>query len=151
MTDNWLRPGRLILTLIALMTGVSPFLADWNTTHIYNPYWPPHARFHNGQTMLMGAALALLTIWALWRRSGDQASNFFWAAMLTSLYWATQAGAILFPGAGYTDPQLGTKLPTFSNGVVFNQTMLDAVILPLVLCAYLWDRSRYAGLQSNQP
>lgn len=133
--------GRAVISAVALMTAISPFLADWNETHIYNPFWPPHAKFHNGQTMLMGAALGLLSLYALWLRGGDRQHNLFWGAVLAALYWATQSGAILFPGAGFTDPQLGTKLIMLPGGVPFNQVMLDAIILPTLLLAYLRERA----------
>lgn len=31
--------GRYLLTLVALNTVISPFIADWNETHVYNPRW----------------------------------------------------------------------------------------------------------------
>ncbi len=40
---------------------------------IYNPTWPPHAKFHNGQTMSMGAGLAAMTLWQLWRAQDSPA------------------------------------------------------------------------------
>ena len=40
--------GRTILTLVAIVTAVGGYIADWNHTHVYNPRWPPHAKFHNG-------------------------------------------------------------------------------------------------------
>ena len=53
--------GKGLLTIVALITGIVPYVADWNETHIYNPKWPPHAKFHNGQTMVMGSLLGLGT------------------------------------------------------------------------------------------
>lgn len=32
--------SRGLLTLVATITGIAPFVADWNETHIYNPNWP---------------------------------------------------------------------------------------------------------------
>lgn len=45
--------GRILLALVAVVTSVGGYIADWNETHVYNPRWPPHAKFHNGQTMSM--------------------------------------------------------------------------------------------------
>lgn len=53
---NW-RIGAWIITLVALVTIIGPFVADWNATHIYNPRRTPHAKFHNAQTMLLGLGL----------------------------------------------------------------------------------------------
>ncbi len=43
-------------------------LADWNATHIYNPLWPPHAKFHNAQTMTIAVLLGVSGLVFLWRR-----------------------------------------------------------------------------------
>ncbi|KAK4972597.1 hypothetical protein LTR28_012123 [Elasticomyces elasticus] len=51
--------GRWLLTVSAVFTGIAPIVVDWNETHVYNPLWPPHAKFHNGQTMSMGVFLSL--------------------------------------------------------------------------------------------
>ncbi len=56
--------GKLLISLVAIFTAVSPYLADWNETHIYNPLWLPHAKFHNAQTMVLGAFLGLLAIYS---------------------------------------------------------------------------------------
>jgi hypothetical protein len=33
--------------------------------HMKNPHWPPHAKFHNGQTMLMGVFAGTLSLCCL--------------------------------------------------------------------------------------
>ncbi|OAP57728.1 hypothetical protein AYL99_08466 [Fonsecaea erecta] len=59
--------GRICLSLMALFTSTACYVADWNETHVKNPRWPPHARFHNGQTMSMGLCLGALTAYFAWR------------------------------------------------------------------------------------
>ncbi|KAK1021021.1 hypothetical protein LTR33_018606, partial [Friedmanniomyces endolithicus] len=54
MSQSLLTPGRALITLANLLYAVGAFAADFNETHVYNPRWPPHARFHNGQTMTLG-------------------------------------------------------------------------------------------------
>lgn len=97
--------GKGLLTFMALFTAIAPFLADWNATHIYNPDWPPHAKFHNGQTMAMGLLLGLATLYFLWRRRGAPSTNLLSAGILLAIYWVSQMAAFLFPDTSYIDPQ----------------------------------------------
>jgi hypothetical protein len=49
--------SRLIFTVIGVTLPIAAHLADMSQTHIYNPHWPPHAKFHNGQTLSMSLLL----------------------------------------------------------------------------------------------
>ncbi|EPX57315.1 hypothetical protein D187_007069 [Cystobacter fuscus DSM 2262] len=46
--------GRWLISLVALLALIGPYGADWNETHLFNPHWSPHAKFHDAQTMLLG-------------------------------------------------------------------------------------------------
>jgi len=49
--------SRLIFTAIGVSLPLAAHAADMNRTHIYNPRWPRHAKFHNGQTLSMSLLL----------------------------------------------------------------------------------------------
>jgi len=116
----------MLVSLIAIFTCILPYLADWNTTHIYNPLWPPHAKFHNAQTMVLGALLGLLAIYCLWFRRGvSKQQRLNEAVVLTSLYWLAQLPAIFFPGTALTDPGINTVKMSVIVGIEFNQLTLD--------------------------
>lgn len=123
--------GRWLFSLNVLIVGVGGFLADWNATHLSNPNWPPHAKFHNGQTMATGVLLALASLFFVWRRSGDRKTNVLAAVIFgVMLYW-TQAAANLFPRTAWTDPEFltsGQSLTDFSP-----QIYLDLGMTVLVL------------------
>jgi hypothetical protein len=130
--------GRLLISLVAVFTAVSPYLADWNVTHIYNPAWPPHAKFHNAQTMVLGTILGFLSIYCLWFRKGiTKQQKLNEATVLASLYWLAQLPATFFPGTALTDPGINSvKMPVIF-GVEFNKLTLNmTVIFPLIILGY---------------
>lgn len=130
--------GKILISLVAIFTVVSPYLADWNITHIYNPAWPPHAKFHNAQTMVLGAMLGFLAIYCLWfKQEITKRQKLNEATVLTSLYWLAQLPAILFPGTALADPGInGVQMPEIL-GVELNQLILDIVVIfPLIALGY---------------
>jgi hypothetical protein len=130
--------GKLFISLVAVFTSVSPYLADWNMTHIYNPAWPPHAKFHNAQTMVLGTLLGVLSMYCLWLRAGiPENQKLNEATVLASLYWLAQLPATKFPGTALTDPGINSlKMPVIL-GIEFNQLTLGiTVIYPLIVLGY---------------
>lgn len=49
--------SKTLVTLVGTWSAFGSDVFDWNRTHIYSPRWPPHAKFHNAQTMLLGSLL----------------------------------------------------------------------------------------------
>lgn len=136
--------GRIIISFIGLFTMISPYLADWNITHIYNPAWPPHAKFHNAQTMVLGAFLGSLTLYSLWFRKGIAERQILKeATLLSSLYWLAQLPAILFPGTKLIDPGIKNIVMPVVFGVQFNQIVMNlTVLLPLLTFGYYLENRR---------
>ena len=127
--------GRVILTILAVGTIVSPFLADWNATHIYNPAWPPHAKFHNAQTMSMAVLLGLTALFFTWRRDAGLATSLLAAWLFTAFYWTSQVMAFGFPGVAWTDPNL---LPPGHTLTEFPLQLKGDVVLAVLLAVVAW-------------
>ncbi|MDQ3710845.1 MAG: acetyltransferase [Acidobacteriota bacterium] len=134
--------GVWLITIVAVITSVGPYVADWNETHIYNPNWTPHAKFHNGQTMAFGALLGIISLYFLWfRKEGDKLSNLKVAVIFAGIYWVTQAAALLFPGVAAIDPEFAANAPSDLLGLP-PQLALDIIFLGCLAVAYLLERRR---------
>lgn len=104
--------ARVCLTLNALVTAIGPFAAGWSETHVFNPKWTPHAIFHNGQTMSMGALLGLATLYYTWRPDPALGrESIKTAAIFSSLYYISGISAAFYPGASAIDPEFGEGHP----------------------------------------
>ncbi|KAF2767755.1 hypothetical protein EJ03DRAFT_328942 [Teratosphaeria nubilosa] len=122
-------PGRTIMLASNLFYSIGAFLADFNVTHVYNPRWPPHARFHNGQTMTLGVMLASFSIYQAFSpyfqrkeiRPEQARERMLWSAIVGSMYCASACSAILYPGTAWKDSEIavggGQKWP-FTGQVV---------------------------------
>ncbi len=129
------RIGRWLLSGVAGVTAVSPLVADWNRTHVFNPAWPPHAKFHGGHTIALGLLLGTLALWMLWRRPGDERERARDAALVAGVFWAAQALAALTPGAAVLEHSVREALPR-PAALLLNPVTLDVLMLALVLVGY---------------
>ena len=100
--------SRLLFTLSGVGLTLGAHLADLSRSHIFNPRWPPHAKFHTGQTLSMSLFLSLLTILFAWRMTSDQREAVFATAGFAAAYWVTQATAIAYPNTAFYDPEFIT-------------------------------------------
>lgn len=120
--------SRLVFTMIGVTLPIAAHAADMNHTHIYNPRWPPHAKFHNGQTLAMSILLGVLTTLFAWMPSRNGQVMVWAAAVAASLYFISQSMAILYPNTAYSDPEFSP--PTIRGvplAVVIDLTYLSAV------------------------
>ncbi|WP_202461534.1 DUF6640 family protein [Streptomyces sp. SID8374] len=131
--------GKVLISVPAVVAGVGPYIADWNETHIHNPDWPPHAKFHNAQTMGLGVGLAGAALLQLWRpadsRAGARAA-LDGGAVSAALYWVTQISALAYPGSRAVDPP-GKQF--------FPQAVVALPSLALVGLGYALERRRLRG------
>jgi hypothetical protein len=82
------KAGRIILT-VPLAASIIAFVAfQADTTHVFNPKWLPHARFHAVQFGLFFIALSGTGLWLIWGS----------AIGLSTAAWLAAAGPVVFWG-----------------------------------------------------
>ena len=97
--------SRTLFTLSAIGLTAGAHAADLSPSHLFNDHWPPHAKFHTGQTLSMSVLLSLLTIFFAWRKTSDLREAVLATAGFAAAYWVTQATAISYPNTDFYDPE----------------------------------------------
>ena len=80
--------------------------------HLFNPHWPAHAKFHNGQTMLMGIFSGSLSLAMLFGLHPLTLPLFLVATGIAANYFVAMALAPAFPGTAWTDPEFLANRPS---------------------------------------
>ncbi len=133
--------GRLLLMTAAALTATGGFMADWNKTHLFNPKWTPHAKFHDAMTILLGGLLGSSSLYLLQQKSSKQQTKEIWAALLPSFFWASMAGSFAFPGAKGLEAEFPTKIKKLA-GVKLNEGTISATMLLLLWSGYFLSREK---------
>ena len=101
--------------------------------HLWNPVWAPHAKMHNGQTMLLGILNGTLSLIVLFSFPQTTLSLFFVAAALAAFYWVALLLAALFPGTAWCDPEFLEETPRRLG--LHPQQLVSCVLLALLVVA----------------
>jgi len=134
---------RIVVGAVAVVTALGALLADvvvpdLAAQHAFNDAWPPHARFHDAQYVVMSVLLGALGL-ALVARD-----RLLWAAALLSTPWLGMLGALLFPGTATYDPE-------FADDTLFVLGLHGQVFLALVLLVALLVAVAAASRDSRVP
>jgi hypothetical protein len=108
--------ARWLIAFVAFITAIGGLMADYfipssGAKHIKNPRWPPHAKFHNAQSILMGLSLGVVVLILLFRHASVRIDELWLAAILASIYWICIFAAPLFPGTAFVDPEFASTAP----------------------------------------
>ncbi|MCP6758379.1 MAG: hypothetical protein NHB32_06270 [Fischerella sp. CENA71] len=79
--------GRILLSVVIINTAVVSVAVDWNASHIFNPTWVPHARFHDVVMLWLLSSLSAIALWLLWRRSAEPQVSITVATLVPMLFW----------------------------------------------------------------
>ena len=75
------------MSFVLVAGAVISTAIDWNTTHLFNPAWHPHARFHGALFLMILDATTLIALWLLWRRSKEPEIGVKVAALFAAAVW----------------------------------------------------------------
>ncbi|MBE9205107.1 hypothetical protein IQ244_00855 [Nostoc sp. LEGE 06077] len=116
--------SRILLSVVIVNTAVVSVAVDWNATHIFNPTWVPHARFHDVVMLWLLSSLSVVALWLLWRRSLEPDISVTVATLVPVLFWTPFFFAtLLVPGTSLSalpdEPlPLIVGIPIYPNVVV---------------------------------
>jgi hypothetical protein len=118
--------GRILITFTLIATMVLPILIHWNRTHVFNPTWPGHARFHValGDCMMFG--YSVMGLWLLWRQSPGRGVHVLVATLVPIIAWGSFFMASFLPDTGEEQmPHIvGIPLNLFIAGLLVFVTVL---------------------------
>lgn len=130
--------GRVVLA-VPLALGIVAFIAyQWNTTHVFNPKWHPHARFHAVQLGLFFITLSGIGFWLLWGSGISPRTAAWLAAAVPFVFWSGEFVALLVPGTDPSpDPDHPNTFPLLGRHVhgnlFFSACMIILSLLGVVL------------------
>jgi hypothetical protein len=129
--------GKSLLTLVLAGGALTAFLFDWNTTHVFNPVWPPHARYHGAVLLFFLSGVAGVANWLLWRPSREPRVAVAAAACFSLAYWTPYFYVpVLDPMASYSPPSAGPE-PHIA-GIIVHPNLVIMTIFILITAAGWW-------------
>jgi hypothetical protein len=129
---------RIFMTILWISVAVGPIAADFNPTHLFNPDWPPHARFHMMTVFTSAVAIALFGLYLCWGPAKSRLANLRAGAVLGTLYTVSLLVATftmpMYGGSLYwRDTELRPVSIADENLIVFACTTIVFIILLIVL------------------
>lgn len=133
--------GKIILRFVAIVTMVGGLAADWNRTHLFNPNWPPHAKFHDAMTICLGVFLGGLSLYLLHGKRASSPQSMGLAALLPSLFFGSMVASFCFPNTGGIEAEFPEVIPKL-GGFYLNELPFALLFLGLSAVGYFLTRSR---------
>ena len=131
--------GHSLLIAMSAATAVSGFIMDMNKTHIYNPRWTPHSKFHNAISIMNGALLGAAGLYFLLAKHKNRKMALKLGAALPGMFWSSLLAAPLFPGAKGMEAEFPNKVPKIGNTYI-TESAAASFNLILIAIGYLNSR-----------
>jgi len=133
--------GKSLLTFVLVGGALSAFLFDWNASHVFNPLWQPHARYHIAVNIFFFTGVASVATWLLWRPSREPQVAFAAAALFSLAFWTPFFYVPLFvPTASYWAGAPGHE-PRIAGMMVYPNLVIFMIFILLTAVGWWFGRS----------
>lgn len=141
------KPEKIIACIVVFTILIQSYM-DLNSTHMTNPLWAPHARFHWSIQYFSSIILHLISLYLLLGNYEGKKSrlSFVFAASAPLLFWGMFFPALMMPGTSAWQDGMEPFLFIAPN------VLVAVVICSLTLWAIRLDRlSRLAAKTLSYP
>lgn len=140
------RISRILLSVVLVSTAVVSVAVDWNTTHIFNPEWHPHAKFHDVVMLWLLSGMSIMALWLLWRRSTEPDIAYTVAMLVPVVFWSPFFFTMLVIPGTSLQANLNESLPVVAGITIYPNVAVATVSVILALLGYfLYRTSRTAA------
>jgi hypothetical protein len=129
-----IRISRVLLSIVLVSTAVVSVAVDWNATHIFNPEWHPHAKFHDVVMLWLLSGMSIMALWLLWRRSTEPDIAYTVAMLVPVVFWSPFFFTTLaIPGTSLQAdlkeaPPMVAGIPIYPNVAVATVSVVLALV-----------------------
>jgi len=131
---NFSQRFKYTFTVIYVFTIIITSVMDVNETHMTNPLWPPHARFHWAVQYFSAIMVSLLGLYGIWTKYKDKGGHLsiLCIGIGPLLSWGMFIPAFFMPGAS-TAPD-GINVPENLPDIftIIHPNFLIACLITLV-------------------
>ena len=133
--------SKILITIPTIWYGTMPVIADLSDSHLLNPTWMPHAKFHLAWLLSTNSLLALFSLYLIWVKDKSIYAGLIGIFVMAGFWIA--AFSRNFYGGLFADPNLDV-----SNimGLHPNVFAFIFVSLFLVVGTYLQSKASKSDL-----
>jgi hypothetical protein len=133
--------AKVLMTAILVGGSILSFVLDWNSNHLLNPLWHPHARFHGALLLFLLAGVSAIGTWLLWRRSPEPDLGIKIAFGIVVAYWTPLFYVpFLLPSSTWWAGKPGAE-PHIYGLLVYPNLIVAAVFLLVSAIAFWLSRT----------
>jgi len=122
---------------------------DWNKTHLFNPKWTPHSKFHDAMTILQASFLGAAGLYFLNKKGGNQNQNLALGTLLPAFIWISMLLSFTFSQAKGLKAEFPDKVPK-TGSLRLNEAPARILLLSLLTLGYFMEKRRL-GLGNDHP
>ncbi len=139
--------AKILLSILMVVSTLVSIVVDWNSSHVFNPDWHPHGRFHDVMLLTLLVGLVPISLWLLWRKSPEPEVGIKVTTAILVTFWGSFYLNLLIPG---TSPQANLEElpPILFNIPLYSNMVIAAIIIILSLISY-WLYSSGSDSSSN--
>ena len=127
--------AKILLSVLVVVSTLVSVVVDWNSSHVFNPDWHPHGRFHDVMLLTLLVGLVPLLLWLLWRSSSEPEVAIAVTTSILVIFWGSFYVNLLIPG---TTPaaNLEESPPSLLGLPLYPNMVIAAIIIILALVGY---------------